>query len=280
MFNCLRMIIAISLAVVTVVGVVPATAQGPPVSCSWTDNPIVAGQTPVRAEHINEIRACLDAIIANWPGTGDPPPPPPPPGLRTSFGAGTWRVNEDIAPGRYFTNPADGCYWERLSGLSGALSDVIANEFLGFDSGQEIVDVRESDLAFKPDSDCATWRLSPFPGPPSGTITPGLWLVGSQVAAGTYTSTVARGCYYEGVRSFGGNLDEIIGNEFLDEPTRVTLTIDVNVTGFFTDEDCGTWTRTAETSAAAAEDVQFGGFETDAALIRENRQRHESTQPR
>ena len=35
------------------------------------------GQTPIKAEHINELRACLDAILANWPGTTDPPPPPP-----------------------------------------------------------------------------------------------------------------------------------------------------------------------------------------------------------
>ena len=233
----------------------------------WTDAAPVGGTTPIRAVHLTELRS---AVIS----------PAPPPGLLTSFGAGTWRVNEDIAPGRYFTNPVYGCYWERLLGLSGALSDIIANEFLGFDSGQEIVDVRESDLAFKSNGDCATWELNPFPGPPSGTITPGRWLVGSQVAAGMYTATIARGCYYEIVRSFGGNLYEIIGNEFFDEPTRVTLTIDVSVTGFFTGGDCGTWTRTAETSAAAVEGVQFGGFDMDPAFIRENRQRHEASQPR
>lgn len=278
----MRTEVAILIAVITVIGVLPAIAQGPPVSCSWTDNPIVAGQTPIRAEHINEIRACLDAIIANWPGTTDPPPPPPPPGLLTSFGAGTWLVNEEIAPGRYFTEPAHGCYWERVSGLSGTLSDVIANEFLGFDSGQEIVDVGASDRAFKPDAECATWGLSPFPAPPSGTITPGLWLVGSQVPAGTYTATVPRGCYYEGVESFGGTLGEIIDNEFIDEPTRVTLTIDSSVTGFYTDDDCGTWSRTTGGATAAVEAASsvVGEFETDRDIIRENRQRHEAGRPR
>ncbi len=49
-----------------VVATVPAAAQAP-FTCSWTDNPIVAGQTPIKAEHLNEIRACLDSIIANWP---------------------------------------------------------------------------------------------------------------------------------------------------------------------------------------------------------------------
>ena len=44
-----------------VAGVVPAEAQ---VTCSWTDNPIVAGETPIKAAHINDIRACIDRILA------------------------------------------------------------------------------------------------------------------------------------------------------------------------------------------------------------------------
>lgn len=32
------------------------------VTCSWTDDPIVAGQTPLKAEHINEIRQCANAL--------------------------------------------------------------------------------------------------------------------------------------------------------------------------------------------------------------------------
>lgn len=48
----------------------PVHAQPP--TCSWTDHPIVSGQTPIKAEHINELRACLDAILANWPGTTNP----------------------------------------------------------------------------------------------------------------------------------------------------------------------------------------------------------------
>ena len=39
---------------------VPAAAQ---VECRFTDNPIVAGQTPIRARHINELRNCLDLVL-------------------------------------------------------------------------------------------------------------------------------------------------------------------------------------------------------------------------
>lgn len=47
----------------------PVRAQPP--TCSWTDNPIVSGQTPIKAVHINELRACLDAILA-WLNTTAP----------------------------------------------------------------------------------------------------------------------------------------------------------------------------------------------------------------
>ena len=89
---------------------VVSTAQAQP-TCTWTDNPIVAGQTPIKAQHINEIRACLDAVIANWPDSPEPPPPPPPP--PSGFNAGTWRVGVDVQPGRYFTSPPASCEWAR-----------------------------------------------------------------------------------------------------------------------------------------------------------------------
>ena len=66
----------LSCLVILVVGatvqgrVAVAHAQTAPFSCPWTDFPIVAGQTPIKAEHINEIRACLDVIIRNWPQSG------------------------------------------------------------------------------------------------------------------------------------------------------------------------------------------------------------------
>ena len=240
-----------------------ACSRTPP---AWTDQ-IVPAVTPIKAVHFTELRNAVQTL-------GGPPPPPPPPPPGSMFGAGTWRVNSDIQPGRYFANPARGCYWERLSGLSGALSDIIANEALLFDSGQEIVDVAASDLAFAPDDDCGTWRQTPFPAPAVGTITPGRWLVGAQVPAGTYVATVPRGCYYEGVRSFGGTLNEIIANHFSSVPERITLTIGSSVVGFYTDDDCGTWMRVSGTSTRSDDS---SGLDTDPATIRQNRQRHEAS---
>ena len=82
------------------------------------------------------------------------PPPPGPSNPRTRFGPGQHRVGRDIRPGRYFSDPRRGCFWERLSGFGGTISDTIANEFIGFDAGQWIVDIKASDVGFSTDDDC------------------------------------------------------------------------------------------------------------------------------
>ena len=39
------------------------SAQDPLTCRAWTDTPVVAGSTPLKAQHINELRACLERII-------------------------------------------------------------------------------------------------------------------------------------------------------------------------------------------------------------------------
>ena len=159
-----------------------------------------------------------------------------------SFGAGTWIVGEDIVPGRYFTNPSSGCYWERLSGTTGSPSDRLANEFINFDSGQEIVDIASSDYAFQSDPECGTWSQTPVAAPSSG-IPPGRWLVGSQIAAGQYETNASSGCYWERLRGFSGNPRDRIANDFVAGGGRQIITILSSDEGFYSDDDCGTWIR-------------------------------------
>jgi hypothetical protein len=66
-------------------------------------------------------------------------------------------VGEHIVPGTYSTNADSGCYWERLTGFSGTLSDVIENEFVGSTS-QQLVTIQPSDVGFSSDADCGTWQ--------------------------------------------------------------------------------------------------------------------------
>src|SRR5262249_1998749 len=64
-----------------------------------------------------------------------------PAGPKTSFADGKFIVGTNIAPGRYFSGPPSGCYWERESGLGGTFGEIISNDFIGFNAGQWIVDV-------------------------------------------------------------------------------------------------------------------------------------------
>jgi hypothetical protein len=70
------------------------------------------------------------------------------------FGQGTFIVNTDIKPGTYRSSTGDGCYWARLSGFSGTLSNIIANDFRL--SGRALVTIRSTDKGFQ-SSGCGTW---------------------------------------------------------------------------------------------------------------------------
>ena len=203
------------------------------------------------------------------------PPTPPPTTERTSFGAGTWLVGSDIEPGRYFTNPRDGCYWERLSGLGGTSADRIANEFIGFDSPQEIVDIAPSDRAFNTDEDCGTWDQTPEPPPPAGTIPPGTWLVGGQVAPGVYEVEAGDGCYWERLSGFSGRTSEdVLANDFVSGGGRQLVEIAASDVGFSNDEDCGTW------RAIDSATVGLLGGATASETMEANRQLHEAHRDR
>lgn len=165
-----------------------------------------------------------------------------PAGPRSSFGAGRYLVGREIVPGRYFADPVSGCYWERLRGLGGSTGDIIANDFVGYNAGQIIVDIAPGDLAFNTDAECGTWNQSPRRGL-AANITPGMWLVGSQVSPGVYSANVASGCYWERLRSFSGTLDAIIANDFIGSASRQLVEIRSGDIGFNNDGDCGDWTR-------------------------------------
>lgn len=72
---------------------------------------------------------------------------------------GTFLVGVDFVPGTYRTTvPASSrnCYWARLSGVSGAFDDIIANENTP-SGGQAVVSIPASDKAFQTRG-CGTWQ--------------------------------------------------------------------------------------------------------------------------
>ncbi|CAM4298256.1 hypothetical protein MB901379_03203 [Mycobacterium basiliense] len=120
------------------------------VGCSGSGGRSGAPRVPV---HGNE-ESRLPPI---YPGTtvSIPPTTTSGAGPRTIAGDGTYRVGVDIQPGTYRSPGGSDCYWERLRGLGGSVEDVIAN---GAGTGQQLVQIKPSDVAFKTQG-CPTWTL-------------------------------------------------------------------------------------------------------------------------
>ena len=149
-----------------------------------------------------------------------------------------------IPPGRYISTTAhSGCYWERLSGLGGTLGEILANDFQNF-TGQAIVDVRATDIAFKFNSSCGTFKTYVAPVSQTSTIVPGAHVVGAELTSGTYVTQSASGCYWERTSSFDGTLNSIIANDYISSAGTQYVTISASDTGFITNQACGTWQHT------------------------------------
>jgi len=158
-----------------------------------------------------------------------------------TFGAGTYLIGSDIPARTYRTrSPADGCYWERLNGLGGTLSEIESNDFT---NGVSVVTISASDVAFR-SSRCATWTsdLSPITSSPNAPLTlSGTVIVGVDIAPGIWRSAGGDGCYWERLSGFSGSLVDIEANDFTTGGP-VVVQIAASDKGFSSNR-CGTWTR-------------------------------------
>lgn len=226
----------------------------------------------VEASHAGYVSSSRGGILQQGSTTARADFSLAPDGPRTTIVPGTHTVGTDIVPGRYFTDPGLGCYWERLSGFGGTLNDVIANDFVGFDAPQLIVDILGSDRGFSSDSDCRTWSMSPRAAPSSG-ITPGTWLVNAQIAPGTYRITAAPGCYWERLRNFEGRIASIIANDFVAGGGPVIVSISPSDVGFHADDDCGTqWTQVLTLDSGSVPTPAPSGADIEANRTRNRQQ--------
>jgi hypothetical protein len=109
----------------------------------------------VSGQALVAVRA-TDATFSSSPGCGpwrsfDPVAPASP---LPSFGAGTFAVGAQLAPGRWRSDGSDLCYWERLSGLGGDLDELA--DSAGVAGPAEVV-LAPTDVAFS-SFGCGTWR--------------------------------------------------------------------------------------------------------------------------
>lgn len=162
---------------------------------------------------------------------------------RTMFGAGQYRVATDIPVGRYYSDPSSGCQFQRLRGFGGTSAEVIVGTVIDFDAGQWIVDLLQTDAGFQTNGNCGFWFTTPRRGL-LATISAGMWIVGAQVAAGTYRAENSRaGCYWQRVSNFTGGADAIIANFVASGAGPQLVTIAGTDAGFSTSVECGAWMR-------------------------------------
>ncbi len=125
--------------------------------CSWErrgpGGVVLAGDAG-SGQVLAEVLA-TDDVFASSPGCGrwraldgdggDP---------QASFGSGTVAVGDQVTPGRWRSDGAGLCYWERLSGLTGGLHEVLASATV---EGPAEVEGLPGDVAFG-SLGCGTWR--------------------------------------------------------------------------------------------------------------------------
>lgn len=169
----------------------------------------------------------------------DSPMPSP-----SSFGGGGWFVGAQIVPGRYISNtPESGCYWQRSSGFSGSLSDIVANDFLGA-AEQVVVDVLPTDVGVSFGSGCGNVAsLEPAELTELTSIPAGAWIVGSQMPPGVYSTAgpSSNTCFFRRLSSFAGDLDSIITINSTKGPALIE--VEASDIGFST-SGCEPWIRT------------------------------------
>ena len=156
-----------------------------------------------------------------------------------TFGAGTYIVGADIPPGTYRTRAStSGCYWERLRGFGGTLSEIIANELT---NEYTVVTIKATDRGFR-STRCATWTndLSAITSSLAGSFGAGAFIVGVDIAPGTWRAAGGSSCYWERLSGFGGELNEIVANGLGDAPAVVTIAASDKG---FSSSGCGGWTK-------------------------------------
>lgn len=189
---------------------------------------------------------CPPGVVYVKPGQVAPPnrpiqpsqPSPPAPSPGSTFGPGVKIVGQDIQPGTYRAPGGRGCYWERLKGFSGSLDDIIANELA---TGPTVATIAPGDAGFNSRA-CGQWtsNLAPITSSPTAPFGEGTYIVGTDIAPGTWRSAGGSSCYYARLKGFTGRLDDIIANDL--GSTTPVVSIAASDRGF-TSHGCGAWNK-------------------------------------
>jgi hypothetical protein len=157
------------------------------------------------------------------------------------FGDGSWVVPQDVKPGIYRArDPGPNCYWQRVKNFRGGLNSIIANGLaIG---GPIVIEVKRSDAGVESNG-CGEWTTNLSRASQSrDSVGDGIWIVKTDMAPGTYRTTVRGGnCYWARLRAFDGGLNSVAANAL---PPRGGAVVEIGPAdaGFET-HGCGTWKK-------------------------------------
>jgi hypothetical protein len=152
-------------------------------------------------------------------------------------------IPAQVPPGTYRTRDKQpgSCYWARLSGFSGAANELIANELT---SDPTVVTILDTDKGFQARG-CARLSadISAITKAPTDPFPAGTYIIGVDVAAGTWSATPSAGanCYWARLGGFTGGPRELLANDLPRGPAIVTIAA---ADKGFSSRGCGTWTKT------------------------------------
>ncbi|MGH7751337.1 MAG: matrixin family metalloprotease [Gemmatimonadales bacterium] len=184
-------------------------------------------------------RALGGMLARDIPTPPATPSPTPPPGGFVTFSDGTHMVGVGIAPGTYRTRlDPNSCYWERLRGLSGTPADIIVSSLSNY---TQVVTVVATDAAFK-STGCGAWTtdLSAITESPTAGFYAGTYIVGADLAPGTWTAPGGQGCYWARLSGFSGTAGHIAASaKKAISPLVQVLPSDQG----FQNHGCGRWQK-------------------------------------
>ncbi len=177
----------------------------------------------------------------------------------TEFGIGTWAVHVEVSPGIYVADVPLGsqCFWSRLSAFTGENDDFIATDTT---PNHAVMTIMENDVGVYSDG-CGTWSLATDSEQATihEEIEDGVYIVGRDIAPGTYTSTrEGQGqCFWSRVDGFTGDLYE--RPAIYGAGGRAIVTIKEDDVGFRA-WNCGTWKPFPEPSQEILESFGDGTY--------------------
>ncbi|WP_156138923.1 hypothetical protein [Microbacterium mangrovi] len=167
--------------------------------------------------------------------------------------SGTYRVGTQIKPGTYAATSGANCYWER-DNASGYVGSGPAN-----DRGRTIVTIAPTDKTFDTEG-CGSWApfvvLTTHPATSAGD---GMYAIGSQLSAGTYTTTSSATCMWSRLKDATGSDESELGYGPMNEAGRTFVTISPT-DKFFATSGCGTWTRFVQPTSPPASSAGAGMY--------------------